>query len=60
MIESQPNASRTSAGIGIAAVISATGRCGIPRKSIQAVIGAVIVNVTTMTEMSGIWLKGFE
>jgi hypothetical protein len=42
------------------AVISAIDRRGMPRYAIQAIIGAVIVNVTTTTESSGSSLKGFE
>jgi hypothetical protein len=39
--------------MGITAAISVVSRLGMPRKSIQATIGAVIVNVTTASDIAG-------
>ena len=46
--------------MGITAAISVVSRLGMPRKSIQAIIGAVMVNVTTATDNSGSWVNGSE
>ena len=48
------------ASAGITADISAVARRGLPRKSIQAVIGAVMVNVTMSTDSTGNCLNGSE
>ena len=57
---SQPSMRRTPATIGIVALISQTARLGIPRWSIHAVMGAVIVKVTTSTDSTGSSVNGSE
>jgi hypothetical protein len=42
----------------MAADISTVGRRGMRRKSIQAAIGAVMLNPTMSTDSSGSWLNG--
>ena len=46
--------------IGIVALISQVARLGIPRWSIQAVMGAVIAKVTTSTDSTGSSVNGSE